>query len=853
MTDIFSTNARPNNSPLRNASPVKVVSAFQVAEDRIAPAEIKRLAKANTDSGYHGLSEDDMDVDQMPPVVQSSMRTNDIVEISPASPVAVQPTSTSQLEGRSTTETSFHSAKEEMTRRDIINSALQEEASPRADPGASLGSTSNKPVNSPALGTQNPTEDAMDLDMVDKDFNEDLAIDESRSPSQGSSPARQIVRKSSLTFAALPAREPLTTKKSLGANRGSFLGRLTGGKSMGGLKQSESVHEKEMDDEMDIDPDKPTLTKEESDGDSKMAKLHNKSSTQRLHERINLLGKSQNSRPTKSIPPAATALNSIYPQLPNPEPQPQAPLSHQSSDRPSKTATVSGIANDEEDDDWIQPPQSQPSASSRPQLSKSISADIMEDLRGKQTVSGHQFGVDRMEKPIKGASPLRQGYTSQPHEFEAVMAASDTEPGSPWRPYQHAGISSSNTVVTEQSTTPTGSPSSKRYVDGPLSASKSKLQSIMKTARGLFSSSAGVSAQAKMETLSTSLRLQDEFQEPPGRSMIEKKVLGGEAPRSPVINPAGRKTRSSTEKEERRKQSEAKERERAEAEAERAREQHEQKANTQKLIQAKDLPADTAPLPAKPTRQSPRKTQNQESNKHFIEHAEDKAPSQSMGPPQQSQAQRPKDPRRPIRPAKEAGPKPKPQPVAIRVGTLSQGMRLNNAALSSNLQESLPTTQSKHPAVAKKPSNASIQSTASNTSFKSSMTSASTKPKALIAAERKKEQVSDACLLQLPITLIGGQDEREAQRKLEQKREMERKRAAQQEEARRQEQLQRQEAERQRERERSAAAEDPKNIAKRQLIEKRRLEMQKKDQQRASQRPPVDHVCHYALLAIRIS
>lgn len=70
---------------------------------------------------------------------------------------------------------------------------------------------------------------------------------------------------------------------------------------------------------------------------------------------------------------------------------------------------------------------------------------------------------------------------------------------------------------------------------------------------------------------------------------------------------------------------------------------------------------------------------------------------------------------------------------------------------------------------------------------------------------------------------------------------MERKRAAQQEETRRQEQLQRQEVERQRERERAAAAEDPKTLAKKQAIEKRRMDM-KKDQQRVPQRPVVDHV-----------
>ena len=75
-------------------------------------------------------------------------------------------------------------------------------------------------------------------------------------------------------------------------------------------------------------------------------------------------------------------------------------------------------------------------------------------------------------------------------------------------------------------------------------------------------------------------------------------------------------------------------------------------------------------------------------------------------------------------------------------------------------------------------------------------------------------------------------DEKEAQRKLEQKREIERKRAAQQEESRRQEQVQRQEMERQRERERAAAAEDPRKIAQRQAIEKRRLEVLRKEQQR---------------------
>ena len=50
--------------------------------------------------------------------------------------------------------------------------------------------------------------------------------------------------------------------------------------------------------------------------------------------------------------------------------------------------------------------------------------------------------------------------------------------------------------------------------------------------------------------------------------------------------------------------------------------------------------------------------------------------------------------------------------------------------------------------------------------------------------------------------------------------------------------MHRQEVEKQRERERSAAAEDPKKIAQKQAIEKRRMELQKKDQQR----PAANHV-----------
>ena len=88
-------------------------------------------------------------------------------------------------------------------------------------------------------------------------------------------------------------------------------------------------------------------------------------------------------------------------------------------------------------------------------------------------------------------------------------------------------------------------------------------------------------------------------------------------------------------------------------------------------------------------------------------------------------------------------------------------------------------------------------------------------------------------------------DEKEALRKQEQKREIGLKRAAQQEEALRRERQQHQEAEKQREKERSAMNEDPKRIAQKQAIEKRRLELKQKDQQRSIQRPVNDLVSFY--------
>ena len=768
MTDVFLTNAQRANTPSHKASPTRVAPLFQVAADPIAPVEIEKRTNANTDSGYHGPPEDEVDNDQALAVVPSSAETHDTLEeFPPKSPLRVHDNVVNQPERHSTTDRSFHSAKEEISKGDVATASPQRNEPPLADVEQPIESDKapSSELATSVIGLA--PEDTMQGDGLDKSLDEDLAVDESRSPSQGSSPARPLVRKSSLTFAALPAREPLTTKRSIGARtsrtshldqsktRGSFLGRFTGGKSLGASKQPEPGQEDAINDEMDIDMEQPLLLREESDGASKMAQLHNKSSTQRLHDRINMLGKSQPARPTKSISTATAVIGLSYPELPSSETQ--ADFFQQSSLLPSKTVTAQ-VSKDEDDDDWIQPPHIQSHASNRPQLPKSISADVMEDIRGKETIGGQDFGQSRNYKStLKVQSPLghsrAQGSRSSGQWLSTAAIVS--QPVSPTKTAERAAPKGSDGTATRdldsstpknQSTTPLGSPSSRRYVDGPLSASKSKLQSIMKTARGLFSSSAGVSAQAKMETLSPlSARTPGERQGLSINETLAKKATEV-AMNKPVINTDVRKTRSSTEKEERRKEAEARENLRFEEELEKARIIGSPKVIPQKLTQSQAPQVEAAQPKPKQSRQSPRKTQNHEGHRAQPDVVEDDLPSQQTGPPasyastQQSQAQKPSNWRRPVKPAKDTAPKPKPQPVAIRVGTLHK-IPLSNAALSSSLQDSLPQPQPKQPAVGRKPSNASLQTSASNSSLKSSTTSAAPKPKALLAAERKKEQV----------------------------------------------------------------------------------------------------------------
>ncbi|KMU90108.1 hypothetical protein CIHG_07918 [Coccidioides immitis H538.4] len=207
---------------------------------------------------------------------------------------------------RRTTEDSFHSAREVAASKENTVEPMDFECSqppqhhnylqpvyPTIQPEAHDTSPQVQPQLShsyhpPASGP--PEHDTM-LDHLD-----DIG-----SPSEKSTPGRPLLRKSSLTFASLPAREPLM-KKSMGGTRMSRLSQIDPakngyfGRQTGGARMTQFFNEEKNKEENISAP-----THEESDSDTRATKFHNKSSTQLLHEKINMLGKTQSTRSTKSI------------------------------------------------------------------------------------------------------------------------------------------------------------------------------------------------------------------------------------------------------------------------------------------------------------------------------------------------------------------------------------------------------------------------------------------------------------------------------------------------------------------------------------------------------------------------
>jgi hypothetical protein len=357
----------------------------------------------------------------------------------------------------------------------------------------------------------------------------DAALDETtRSPSDGSSPIRAVVRKSSLNFASLPAREPM---KSIGArlsrtshvdqNRKSYYNMTAGGKSLGNAK-----HEQTEEEDEDTDAEEADVAQKISvePVDLDIAVAHNKTYTQRLQDQISKLGQSHPNgpRPSKSIAPApapaptqqisSTSATAVLQSPPQQRPQPS----------PKTYSTPGAFPDDNDDDDWIEPlgPPDNASGAFSPRpvmMPKSHTMDVMEGTSGKETISGSDFSSPRMQKLRSPSdSPERPGTQSSitgglGHQKSASV---------PTLPYVdelgHDGgsvkkaVSASNPglpTVSEREAYNPHTPSKTRshtHKESPLKSMQNKLSSILKSAKMQLVSSAAISAEGKSSLLSPS-------------------------------------------------------------------------------------------------------------------------------------------------------------------------------------------------------------------------------------------------------------------------------------------------------------------------------------------------------------
>lgn len=289
----------------------------------------------------------------------------------------------------------------------------------------------------------------------------DADEEEARSPSDDSSPVKPLMRKSSFTFASLPAREPYLPKKSMGdrVSRTSFLdqsksrssqyGRFTGGKSLGG-SQYTRITEGQGDED---DDERPALSREESE----TTKMHNAASTKSLKERLNMLN--QRTEPPKRIsqslvvqPPTATNTQQSQPTQPSQSSQFMAPSQPMYPTLPADEAEM----DDDDEDSWI--------------------------------------------SPIRNSGPAP--YPVRP--LPPPVQAADSRPSSSEDMVPQPTLVEDHEMPSVESTTPPGSPELKKYTDGPLSASKAKFYSALRIAKEKIIGSSAASAQVKMDALAAS-------------------------------------------------------------------------------------------------------------------------------------------------------------------------------------------------------------------------------------------------------------------------------------------------------------------------------------------------------------
>lgn len=784
LSDIFAPSAHIA-PPAQNATSFyDKVAHFQIAEDRDDEASKELRSKSrskspqrmgkpgNTDSGYHGMTEDEMDAMDADALTETATVTssqgqkqNEQVQKVPLREHQPRPQPTRQGTGRMSDE-SFLSAREEVESRNVP----QEPAEERSDEENATAPNEEMAVDEPQVGetpaqASGPESERNETEAESHD--QEMEDEAPQSPSDTSSPEKPLQRKSSFNFSGLPAREPLAAKRSVGGRNSQIdIGRH----SVLAVRATNATNDNDQ-----PEPDEMEETAAQA-----------KTVTQTLHEKIMMLGKTKESRTSKSIPQSVLGAQAVYPQLPAAEAG-ELPATETAEAVPM----MNGDADlEDDDDDWIAP--------TKPTGQPAQSKHLMQDAQQQSTTPA--------------GSPARYAFHQK--------SISTTQIPTPPRPVSSHGLQKSQSISNPSlanaagvmaSKTPAGTPAGRKHHDGPLSASKNKLWSALKSAKSIFASSASASAAAKLEAHSHHSpapprspkrdAFEDQFRDAaqgvynmPGA--LYSNLQFQQPPSSPArqksakSNSPSRKTRSSTESD-KKKDKEAKAQRKAEEELEKAREKERAKATKQLEEQRKadELEARKQAEKEKQQAEQARPT-TAESESQSANEMPSRPPPKSMLPAGKLRA-----PGRLARPGTREPPQAasRPAPVSIRVA--SQSQRVGQSVPQPSL------SKSQHESMAPPPPPKTGLRTASaqgNVRASSAQPANNARVRALEAAARKKEA-----------------DERAAAKKLEAKRELERKRAAKAEEERR--------------------ADEERKAAERARVEEAKLERQRKAEHHAAE------------------
>ncbi|EJP69524.1 inner centromere protein [Beauveria bassiana ARSEF 2860] len=777
LSDVFT--ATPNGATPQHTNKLLSPKAISRAPKFLAAgAKLMPQPQSTKDSGYYGSQ----DVDAAAPVFGDLESSSQKRVISYDINMAIKQNQF-QVPHTDMPENTLQNLKEEQKRQFTKQPVFFDiESSPTRRNFASQAPSSSPLKHSP-LKSPIPHSDITDVAVEN---------DEPESPSEASSPIRQVMRKSSLNFASLPAREPLAAGKIAGrVSRVSHLDKASAGRSLGHASKDNGLEAGSQDDMDKAAEEVPVqLTFDEPMN-------HTRTYTQRLQDQINQLGKSNSNTlgPTHSH---ATISSENQTALPSSQSHPIVPASPTRKQSISKVLQTTPGAfpeeeEEEEDDDWIEPPSVAPPTDTRPAFPKSYSADAMEGIQGKGTIGQPEFAVAKTQ----------HGTHFKTHGKSASVSTlpSMTDAKSDLTLTKFASESNGLDTVPESqgAETPSGSPS-RLFRDSPLKQMKSKLSSILKGSRSLLASSAAISAEGKSSLLSSSTVQLGLHPSPSTASLASKmRIASGisqntEGSLSPTKT---RRTRASAERareDQKRREKEARLMAEQMDRLDKAREKEREKARVFSKEQER-IAAMEQEIAAKKNQEEQmhaKQTPKALSNSRGAKLSDDEqntisqdvamldvpqiAPPSAVRMTSTTHSLRNRDVKRPVKPIKEDG-TTKQAPTVIRVKPGSQHSQFHQAGRQSTIpQDPASLSNSQH----QQSVNASKASLHSKVSLQSLKSSTNARPRAADTAARKKEA-----------------EEREAQKRRDAKAEAERKRVASQEEQRRNEQQRRAEAERQ--------------------------------------------------------